>query len=457
MAVTPEACVLYSTLRDSGDLPSRQWAATQASVACQSVRYVDPVCSQLDTLLGSGLAETDRLQTEKFDSLSRICKTQNTNEGVKACSDAMSYYLNTISNREFGSLEAMLQTACRGQQIAGCDSLAFFYSRYTMTGENLLFHGTDQPEKRLSALRMGCQVGKIGLVNCKNLGEMLAERGDYPGAQKSYRTACATAQQSNGAIRDLGSCFMVGLNALHKMDDPITAQAYFEYVCANDSDSNQPYACKHLALMEIDKTDGKTDLQRVLDLLTQACFPYGRFKGDGEGCLYYGRTLLEERNRLRYSLKEGPVINEAQTEPDEDTLRWIAHTASHAFVTGCLSRWSTACEVNDEFITEWISGAYPGDKSTCQIRNREGQITSEKSCQRIGYAVVQPVEDSPGRVVWEAVYVWSDGDKTLVQEDGEQVMLNGKVAFIDASEEGMRCLQNPESGNYFCAPWEEEY
>lgn len=276
------------------------------------------------------MAETGRLQTAEFDKLAMTCEAANTRDGEAARSEAMSYYARVISNTELAPLEQLLQRTCRPDHIAGCDSLAFFSSPFTLTGQGLRFHGTDQPEKRLAALRIGCQPGALGLSNCKDLGDVLAERGDHIGAQESYRMAWTASRQSDGARSDRGACFTAGLHALTKIQDPATARLDFEAVCADNSDSNQPYACKHLALLHMDRTDAQPDLPRTLDLLKQACFPQGDFKGDGEGCLDYGRTLFENRNQLRY----------------DPTASWIMTMATRAYVIGCLSRWQAAFAAN---------------------------------------------------------------------------------------------------------------
>ena len=451
----PEACVLYSKLPAEWDQVDREWAAKQAGLACLMVQHVDPICSNLDTTLGSGLAETERLQTAEFDKLARICEADNTRDGEAACSGAFSYYTRVISKTNLGPLEQLLQRACRPGHIAGCDSLAFIYSPHTMTGEGLRFQGTDQPEKRLATLRIGCQPGALGLSNCKDLGDMLAERGDHAGAQDSYRMACTTSRQSDGAIGDLGACFTAGLHALTRLDDPATAGKAFGPVCADETDSNQPYACKHLALLGMGTTDTKPGLIRALVLLRQACFPRGDFKGDGEGCLYYGRMLIENRALLSSDpMNETANVFPAPPPPAERTTAWIMDMAAHAFFTGCRSRWQAACTANDGFVADWIAAGEPAQERACQIRGDDDRIASQQSCNLIAYARVEPVGNVPDAVIWESVYIWPDGDRTLIKDDGQRIWLNGKPS--EAYDGGsMRCLRNPETRRSFCADWEE--
>lgn len=451
----PEACALYSRLPAAGEQVDREWAAAQASSSCLTLQHVDTICTDLDKTLGPDLAETERLQTAEFDRLAQACEAANTLEGEAACGEALSYYARVISNTELAPVEQLLQRTCRPGHFTGCDSLAFFYSPYTMTGEGLRFQGTHQPDKRLAALRTGCQPGVLGLSNCKDLGEMLAERGDHAAAQESYRMACATSRQSDGATSDLGACFSAGLHALTKLHDPAAARPDFEAVCADNADSNQPYACKHLALLEMERTDAKPDLSRTLDLLEQACFPRGDFKGDGEGCLHYGRTLVENRARLRHEPETGRAVVYAEPPPaDEETTVWITHSAARAFVTGCRSRWQAACEANDRFVADWIAAGHPADPSPCQIRGGDGGITSQQTCALIAYARVEPVGEVSDAMIWESVYIWPDGDRTLVKDDGTHLWLNGRSAeAYDGG--GLRCLRNPESKRSFCAAWEE--
>ena len=453
----PDACMISSKQSDRLTEAERDRAAALAVAACAGVTG-SVTCDRLDRVLGAELPQTAQLQQDEFQKLATACQAGNTPEATDACGSALSYYARMISATEMAPLEAALRAACTPDLYAGCNDLAFYYSKSTLTGENLVFHGIDQADKHLAALRTGCRPGALGLSNCNDLGEALAKAGDQPGAQASYRMACNTIRDDHGnsaALRANGSCFSAGLHALHKLNDLATARADFQYSCDNTDDSNSPYACKHLALMTM--LDATPDPELALDLLYQACYPRGDFIGDGEGCLYLGRLLLEHRGRLswRGSDRYSPFVSTSSV--DDPTLILTAQDASRAFSNGCLSSWQASCEANDKLVADWIAGAYPYKSATCQIWGADGKLRSEQTCQVIPYFVPKHV-DADSRYIYDAfVYIWPDGDRTLVREDSPQAMLNDKPADFYWSGDGrFLCQSNPDTGNKFCASHDDD-
>lgn len=445
----PDACAIASTQADWLDQAERDRAAAQAIAACRGTSG-NPTCDRLDGELGAALPQTQRLQQIEFDKLAHDCKAANTAEAAGACASALSYFARVISVTQTAPLEAALQAACTTEVQTGCETLAFVYGHSTLTGEKLEFHGTDQPEKRLAALRMGCRPGELGLRNCNMLGEVLQDAGDQTGAQASFRTACNTVRSAVHTDRLLtdGSCFNAGLHALNRLNDRAVARADFHDVCDNIQNENSPYACKHLALMAMADDAPGTDPSVLLDLLDRACYPHGDFRGDGEGCLYMGRFLLDHHGQLV------PQPYDGDPTPDTDEARRIAmaRAASHAFSKGCLSKWQPSCAANERLIRDWIAGAYPVQMATCQIRGADGQLRSEKPCRMIRYHVPQITDDEARYIHDETVYIWPDGDQTLVRDGDPQALLNGRPADIYPSQGGDgRCQRNPESGNEFCA------
>lgn len=449
----PEACVLYSNLTALA-VSERQWGAKRAEVSCAMVGDTGAICRDLDRQLASDLPQTDQLKQAEFDKRVALCLAGNTREAQDSCADALSYYAGNISASQIGPVETALRQACTPDLHSGCETLAFLYSANTMAGENLHFTGINQPEKRLAALREGCRPGRLGLRNCNNLGEILQEQDDQQGAQDSYRTACNTVRMSDGAsssVSSNGACFNAGLHALQELGDRDTARSDFIFTCDNQHDSNSPYACKHLALMDIEAGAKEKDPMGLISTLQKSCYPSGDFRGDGEGCLYYGKTLLEFRDRLHWDDWEGePVLGSPDQITDRDQYR-TANNASYLFSRGCLSRWQASCAANDNLIADWINGAYPRMTATCQIRAKDQSIRSEKTCGIISYSRPQVVEYEDGYIFDERLYFWPDGDRTLVTEGGEQITLNGNPASFYQSQDGSAmCQQNPETGNSFC-------
>ena len=49
------------------------------------------------------------------------------------------------------------------------------------------------------------------------------------------------------------------------------------------------------------------------------------------------------------------------------------------------------------------------------------------------------------------VYVWSDGDRTVLSERDGDPQLNDATAETHRAEDGARCLRNLATGRSFCA------
>ena len=154
----------------------------------------------------------------------------------------------------------------------------------------------------------------------------------------------------------------------------------------------------------------------ALDLLNQACYPRGDFVGDGEGCLYMGRLLLEHRGRLGWHASDRAPSLSAEPAVNDPTLISTVQDASRAFAKGCLSNWQGACDANEGLAGDWIAGAYPHLTATCQIRDADGDLRSEKPCQMIRYVVPVIVDADNRNIHDETVYVWPDGDRTVVRD-----------------------------------------
>lgn len=450
----PDACVIASGQSDLLDQTERDRLAGQAIAACQGVEG-NPTCDRLDRQLGGELPQTAQLHQDEFRKLAEACQAGNSPEAADACGSALSYFVRMISTSETAPLEAALNAACTPELYAGCGDLAFYYSPHMMTGENLKFTGTNQPEKRIAALRIGCRPGALGLRNCNDLGEALAVAGDQTGAQASYRMACNTIRADGGrseVLRADGSCFDAGLHALRKLGDRAIAASDFSDVCGNYDNGNSPYACKHLALMAIEDARPEQGPVYTSDLLDQACYPRGDFIGDGEGCLYLGRLLLEYRGRLGWQPEERTLSLRDASEVGDRGLVRAVKAASGTFANGCLSSWQASCDANDQLVKDWATGAYPAEPGmTCQVWGADGKLRSEKPCKAIRYSVPVIVDIDNRNIYDETAYIWPDGDRTVVRDGAPQALLNGQPADVHMSEDGRKqCQRNPATGNEFC-------
>lgn len=442
------ACFYYSTLAERVSVSDRNQAASRAITSCQEHDIIAPVCSNIDTVLAQDLPASQSLHHQEFDRLALTCQTEDNLDGTSACSQAMRYYVKHISDTDTAELEAMLQGACTDAHIAGCNSLAFVYSTSMMTGQDLSFEGLNQPERRLAALTTGCRLGALGLPNCDSLGELQIARGEHAAAQKSYGVACTTVMANNDATRfaqGRGACFSRGLHALRQFRDYDTARADFEFVCANEDQTNGPYACKHLALMALNGLGGEEDLTAAFDLFRQGCFASAGRRGDGEACLYYGNLLVENRDRAEYDQHWN--LADVSVKPDDAQLAQLAIHINWAYTEGCLSRWTAACEANEAFITHRLNGSFPFLLAECQIRNVDGQTVSNQHCERLTFFEVAHSEDGSRERVIGNIYIWPDGDRTTTVDDR---YLNGVETNGAYWQDGMECMDNPETGNSFC-------
>ena len=444
-----DACVYLSRQADRLDPDERNRAANRAILACRDHDIADEVCGNLDTVLAAALPAGQRLRDAEFDAFAETCRSRNDTDGVEACRNALVYYARKFSATDLGEVEAMLRSACTADHIAGCTQLAFIYGDTSLTGRDLRIDGTDQPDKRRAALRTGCRPGIVGVASCSTLADDTDDRG--PEALDALQVACTTVKANPDGARGNNACFRRGLSALRDQRDYSAARADFEFVCGNEHQSDAPYACKHLALMVRDGLGGDKNPAAAFDLLRRSCFPAGPWLGDGEGCLLYGDSLIANRDRIDYDPSSDTLTLVAGLVPKDDyRTTVIALEASRAYALGCASRWDDACRATDRLIAERLRGAFPRVTTICQIRNRSDKVVSNKTCEVVRYFKASEPFGGERAVVSETIYVWPDGDRTLVTDQGADRRLNGAKAIRYRSDMGMDCLNNPATGNSFC-------
>lgn|GEM_PF-2108824 len=410
----------------------------------------DPRVAQARDYLAAGCAagNPDACPAPARDAelhrLSLICQTQETPDGARACSGALAAYARDVSATEIGPLVAMLDGACNLTRIAGCETLAFVYGPHMLTGQDLTFTGTDQPEGRLRALETGCRPGLLGLPNCRDLAETLDQRGEVERAAEVYRTACATIRADSEAAvyaHGNGACFEAGLQALRKSHDIAAARAYFDFVCNDPHQSEARYACKHLGLIARDAGAP----EEAFTLFRRACFPMQTERGDGEGCLLYGNALRDNRDRI--VLDDGPPT---LGPPGSGSGTGVETVASHAYATGCISRWEEACTANRTAIDAALAATDAAPLVPCALRGPDGGVVADRTCQHIRFFETAEVEFGGREFVTADLYIWPDGDRSLVQEQGGHWRLNGAEASSHFEEDEARCLTRDDTRNTLC-------
>ncbi|MTH80258.1 hypothetical protein [Paracoccus aestuariivivens] len=410
----------------------------------------DPRVAQARNYLAAGCAagNTDACpappQDAEFRRLALICRTQDTPDGAQACSGALAAYARDVSVTEIEPLVAMLEGACGPTRFAGCATLAFVYSSHTLTGQDLTFIGKDQPDRRLQALETGCRPGLLGLPNCRDLAKTLDRRGAVERAAEVYATACATIRaESEVAVyaRGNGACFEAGLLDLRQRHDLPAARAYFDYVCNDPHQSDARYACKHLGLMARDA--GEPDEAFVL--FRRACYPTQEERGDGEGCLLYGDALRANRDRI--TLDDSPPMLGPPVSGDGIGVETLA---SHAYATGCLSRWEASCAANRLAIDAVLAAADAAPVVPCALHTQDGSVLADCSCRHLRFFETTEVAFGKRELVASDLYIWPDGDRSLVQEQGGNWRLNGVGAFSHFEEDETRCLTRDDTGTVLC-------
>ncbi|WP_147096239.1 tetratricopeptide repeat protein [Paracoccus aurantiacus] len=448
-----DACLYYSQLSDQVSVEDRDWGASRAASSCALYDKGNAVCQNLQIALKNDLPSVTALKRGDFEALAQRCGADNSLAAEEACHDAMLYYIRQISATDLAPLESALQQACEGTRIAGCSELATLYSPHSIAGENFRFTGSDQPERRLQALRTGCQPQSAHILNCTKLAEMQAERGQDAEAQRSFRLACDAAQMTQSdAHAQQNACFESGLHALRAMRDEDMARRDFRRVCDDGASSNMPYACKHLGLLEQGGSSGAGDIDAALRLFARSCYPPGAQRGDGEGCLHYGRMLLEHRDSVRWDAEVGRyVVLPRPIDQGQRDVTTLATAASDAFATGCASRWEAACNAHETLIADWIAGSFPTGQVNCQIRQREDVLLSDKICGLIVYRDNFLSAENEMRTTEAEIYIWPDGDRTVVKYMGGPWSLNGVLTQRRFIAPEMSCLENPETQRSFCA------
>lgn len=382
---------------------------------------------------------------DEFREIARQCQTLNTPEGEEACSEVLSYYVRTISTTDLGALEGVLQSACTQDHIAGCETLAFLYSPYTITGLGLHFTGTDQPDRRLAALQTGCRPGFMGLPNCRDLAEMYEARDQQQQAADTYRMACQTIREDSVAalyVRGHDACFKAGLQALRKLDDRTAARDYFAFVCNAPRQSDARYACKHLGLLT-------QDARTAFDLFRQACYPAQEERGDGEGCLLYGNALQDNRDRISFGF-EGDLPAIGTAPADAYGRRMADRLASRAYAAGCISKWEPSCAANRLLVARALDAPDAAEDVPCRIRSDTLAILADRTCKHVRFFETAEIEYGDRELVTTDVYIWPDGDRSLVQERAGDWRLNGAFADPYADGDETQCLRSYETGNSLC-------
>lgn len=388
----------------------------------------------------------------KYDEYAENCRTQSGTDGSNPCRDAMWYYGGHISLDDLQEPLALLWENCRADgRITGCGPLHGFYDG----NEQLFADGTRktwprQPEKALQALQTGCRAVLEGVANCGSLGVYHEESGDFAAAGRAYATGCETGMTA-GADEYYGQgrvCYWAAKNARDHLQNDDDARRWFAYACHADENA---FACKFLGLMVAQAEGGEADPVEALSLYAQGCDMVEDITmGDGQSCFLYGQSLVAQRGHVE-SQGRGSGYFPAKTDDGaegDDRIQRNLTSASRAFLRGCMDDRPESCKAHGDLLNDWTQGRYPSPTSACRIMDGAGQMAPEKLCQ--SFAFFLPPPEGAGDQQAARIFVWPDGDRTVVSYDQGNPTLNGAPGEWVAPEGAWECVRSSVTGRSFC-------
>ncbi len=446
---SPRACAFQSNLPDFFLLQERQQAAARAMTQCDQQDNPEQICQRLDQELGVDLPQSRAKIRAKYDEYANACRTEQGTDGRNPCRDALRYYGAHISMDDIAEPLALLEETCRADgKITGCDSLTRYYE-----GEVIQFDAGQgkawpaQPDKAQAARVTGCIATLEAVGNCGTLGLYHERAGDFAAAGQAYTLGCNTGMTA-GKDQYYGQdrvCYWAAKNARNNLQDYANARRWFRYTC---DVGKYPFACKFLGLMEAQAEGGPADPMAATRLYGQACDMVEEISiGDGQACLFFGQSLIANRIDLAMenwaSIAVEPVTRD--TLPDS-LIMDVLTEASRAFIRGCADDIAEACTAFDKLLADWAKGDHPRLAAQCRVEDAQGRVTSAKTCSQ--FSIHLP---GSGSARSSRVYVWPDGDRTVVSEDAGDPRLNDAPAERYRSEDGANCLRNLTTGRSFCA------
>lgn len=151
--------------------------------------------------------------------------------------------------------------------------------------------------------------------------------------------------------------------------------------------------------------------------------------GDGQACLFYGQSLVAMGGEL--IIEDDPDLR--RLLPGEDPQEpAILMLASRVFLRGCVDDQPEACRPHDTSFSNWSAGRYPRQTIPCQVIDATGQAGRVQNCKSNNFA--HPAAAAAEHRNATAVYIWPDGNRTLVCDDVSIPQLNGMGPRIRAQE-----------------------
>ena len=245
-------------------------------------------------------------------------------------------------------------------------------------------------------------------------------------------------------------CYNAAKHAMLQMRDYIGAHRDFQLVCSGDTAGLAPYGCKYLGRIYEGGLGVAEDRDKARDFYAQSCFHRSVEDSDGEGCLLYGQRLIEDRRRV--VIRESD-IGEGDTMP-ADPHAVMAHfaleEASRAFQRGCATAIPLACEANETLAQRLLDGEFGFQTTGCFVRGRGDPRPAPRTCRSVmRYPNHESRADSSSSLS-ETIYIWPDGDRTVLRKADAIWRLNGTVTARPILHQTYHCIANPETDREFC-------
>lgn len=440
----PSACATQSRLNDHWPTRARNRAAARAIDLCALQSEKESICDGLAASLDPALNAAIPAQRQVYDALIEKCKTDKTSEGPQACSSAATTFKSLQSDGRPSDIEAQLSAACNAENINGCNALASLVSEKSQDGWR------DAKDAVLSVLRAGCRFDDSPGSTCLSLADSLASSGDNGEAIDVYAKTCEyQIKHATGRLKDVSICYNAAKFALAQKVRYKDALRWAEFSCGAEDLGLSPYGCKLSGNIYASGLGVEANPQEAVIAYQSGCFHPFVKTTDGESCIKYGNILLDALGQLGQTgapelILPGYIYN------DTESPIGIGSEASRAYDMGCMDSIEQACQLNRKLLDDWSHGRYFHSRVRCRVQDDSGTVRSDKTCRAFPfYQAAGQMKEQRNQVRLD-VYVWPDGDRTVVyQKDGDW-LLNELVTDGVRREGATSCWRNPVSKRSFC-------
>lgn len=441
----PSACATQSRLNDHWAAEVRNRVAARAIDLCAQQSEKDSICDGLTASLDPQLNAAIPAQRQVYDAHIEKCKTDKTSEGPQACSSAVTTYKSLQGDGQSSDIEAQLSGACNAENINGCNALA------SLIAEKFQDGSPDAKDAVLSVLRTGCRFDDSPGSTCLSLADSLASNGDSGNATDVYAKTCEyQIEHAVGRLKDVSICYNAAKFALAQKVRYTDALRWAEFSCSAEDVGLSPYACKLAGNIYAFGLGVEASPQEAVIAYQSGCFHPFVKTTDGESCIKYGNILLDALGQLGQT-GAPKLILPGNMYDDTESPIGIGSEASRAYDMGCMDSIEQACQLNRKLLNDWSNGRYYHSRVRCRVEDDSGIVRSDKVCRAFPfYQAAGQLKEQRNQVRLD-VYVWPDGDRTVVYQKDGRWLLNELVTDGPRRDNETNCWRNPVSKRSFCA------